>query len=253
VNLVFTNFSVGTNPGAVIDGITLGPNAFTQPNNNAEPPDGTNIVIGASGGGSISGDFIDFSPVPANSSGVGCQPSSNNQGWCINGKNESLASYITYTMTATSGTFSAIGLAAALAEHTIAGGASGATVFREICLGVGSSFVWSPTGDNSGVTGACALAGGTYEVLAIGTDLFGGHSNTYNPFTQSVFFSPQTVAAIRDTVYLTVSGNGNGGWSAVGAFGTFEPTPEPASLLTMSSGIMVLGLLAWLRKRKAQA
>lgn len=258
-NLQFSNFNVGTDSaGATIDGILLGPNSTFS---NGTIPDNTNPQITLS---SAPGGYgIEFAGVPPNSPGVGCLPSLPNgtvQGYCISGGNLSLASDTTYTMTAINGTtFDFIILQASVSEHTSAGNANAAnaTVFREFCLGV-ATVTWGTNGQT-----ACAAAGGTYGVVAVGTGFFGGHSNTYTPGAAGcdattvaqpgcpTMFAATTVAAIRDTVYLTTPSTGQGSWSAVGSFDFI--TPEPATFSMIGGGFAGLGLMAWRRKRKTRS
>ena len=244
-NLQFSNFAVGTDQNAVIDGIALGANSTFS---NGTIPDGTQITLANAPGGY----GVEFASTPVNGPGVGCLPMLPNgtvQGYCISGGALSLASDTTYTMTAINGSsFNFINLQASVSEHTSAGNtnAANATVFREFCLGV-TTVAWGTNGQT-----ACAAAGGTYGVLAVGTGFFGGHSNTYTPGADGAnFLSSFTVAAIRDTVYLTTPSNGQGSWAAVGSFDFI--TPEPATFSMIGGGFAGLGLLAWRRKRKARS
>ncbi len=233
-NLSFSNFSVGTDAGSTINGVVLGANSsgLTIPDWSA----GEGPTIAAAPGGY----GIELAADPTNAPKVGfCASNSGSQGWCINGASLSLASSVTYQMNALNGTtFDFVAMSATIGLHTNGSG-SGATsvVFREVCPGT-TTFSQNCVG---------------YQVIQIGALNFNGSFNGGNTFetgTGSVTFSPTTMAAIRDTVYL-VTPNGNGSWAAIGSFDFLAP--EPATFSMMFGGFAGLGLLAWRRKRKAQS
>lgn len=230
-NLQFSNFTVGTDPGATINGVLL------EANSGAAVP--TSAVIN---GSAPAGTFFELSPTFANGPGFGCAPSSGSSGWCINGANITLSSSVTYQVVATSGSFSSYNLSVSAAEHTVGGGGSGlpaqATFFREICIGT-TTF----TTDASGST---TCAAGNYFVMQLGTLSFAGHSNVYNTAGLAVNFTATTQAAIRDTVFLKTQ-NGNGAWAAIGAADFIAP--EPGTFVLFGAGLAGLGL-ARLRRRK---
>ena len=114
-NIQFSNFVVGTDAGAMINGTTLGANTVPL-------PDPTAILLTAASEPS----GIQLSPNPANApKGTGfCGASSGSSGWCIQGANQSLASDVTYQMVATSGTISIINLLASVDVHSSGSGST---------------------------------------------------------------------------------------------------------------------------------
>jgi hypothetical protein len=220
-NIQFSNFVVGTDAGATINGLLLGANTVPV-------PDPTNILLTAS-------SFpagIELSSNPANApKGTGfCGASSGSSGLCIQGANQSLASSVTYQMVATSGMISIINILASVDVHASGSGSTlGASslVFLEACPGV---LVF---------TQACA----GYQVLQVG--LFNAK---FQNLVQggSVSFGPTTMVAVRETVYMYTH-NGTGSFADVDFFDTF--TPEPATLGMVGFALAGLGALRF-RKRK---
>jgi hypothetical protein len=234
-DLQFSNFAVGTDAGATINGVLLG-------SNNVAVPDGTSVTLSTAPGGY----GIELAPIPVNNptpTGF-CATNSGSAGWCINGANLSLASDVTYQVNALNGsTLNFIDILATVGLHTNASGAGAtAVVFREFCLGT-STF----TVDASG-TSTCAPA--NYGVLQVGALNFTGNLNGQNTYVSASLgtgFAPTSVIAVRDTVYL-VTPNGNGSWAAIESFDFV--TPEPATFGMIGGGLIGLGLLTWRRKRK---
>lgn len=220
-NIQFSNFAVGTDTGATINGQLLAPNTVPV-------PDATNILLTAGSEGAS----IELSPNPANApKGTGfCGASSGSSGWCIQGANQSLASDVTYEMVATSGTISIINILASVDVHASGSGSTlGASslVFLEVCPG---AVVFSQ---------GCA----GYQVLQVG--LFNAKFQNLVQ-SGSIPFSPVTQAAVRETVYMFTH-NGSGSFADIDFFDTF--TPEPATFGLVGLALAGLGALRF-RKRK---
>ena len=238
LNLQFSNFVVGTINGglggAVINGITIEPNA-----GGVAPPTSSALT-----GASPAGSFFEITPIPANGPGFGCDPNSGSAGWCINGGGITLSSTVTYQVTTSSGTFNSYNVSVSAAEHTVGGAGSGlpaqATFFREICIGT--------TTFTTDAVGTTTCAGGSYFVMQLGTLSFAGHSNVYNTAFLGVSFAPQTQAAIRDTVFLKTQ-NGNGSWAAIGAADFL--TPEPGTFVLLGTALVGLGFARFRLRKKA--
>jgi len=237
MNLQFANFSVGSINGGLgganINGVTIEANSAGM----VIPP--STLINGSSPAGTI----FELSPTFANSSGVGCAPSSGSQGWCINGAGLTLSSTVTYQVTAVTGTFNTYNLSVSAAEHTVGGGGSGlpaqATFFREICTGTTTFTV--------DATGSTTCAAGHYFVMQLGTLSFAGHSNVYNTGQLDVNFgSGQTQIAVRDTVFLKTQ-NGGGAWAAIGSADLL--TPEPGTFLFFGAALVGLGFSGYRRKQ----
>jgi len=234
-NLQFSNFVVGSDPGATINGILL------EANSGAPVPTSAAIT-----GSSPAGTIFELAPIFTNGPGFGCSPSSGSAGWCVNGANITLSSSVTYQVTATSGSFNSYNLSVSASEHTVGGAGSGlpaqATFFREICIGTTTFSV-----DANGTT---TCAAGNYFVMQLGTLSFAGHSNVYNTGSLSVDFLTvnNTQAAIRDTVFLKTQ-NGGGAWAAIGAADLLAP--EPGTFVLFGAGLVGLGFAGFRRRKRA--
>jgi hypothetical protein len=208
-NALFSNFSVGTTTNTIVgpvDTITPGPNTVVLPS-------GTTITATVQGGGL---DFTTGSALPPCTTGS----------FCVNGKNQSLASTITYEISTVdnSNTLTLASLIGTI--HTHAATSTGA-VFLEICPG-GVSF---------------AQGCGGYQVNQLGT-VSGGNSLTSGQVSLS--FAGTNKVWIRETVYLT-NGNASSGDSEVLEFST--AVPEPATYGMVGLALAGIGLLKARRRR----
>jgi hypothetical protein len=180
---------------------------------------GANIFINSTTPGGLGFDAVD--PVG------GCDSNSGNAGFCIQGSNQALVQSITYTMTAASETIDFINFTGTIVSHSSGGGGAAAIVFRQICLGTATF--------TSNCGGLITLQGDT---------LVGGFQ-TLN-FNLTANFSPQTVLAVRDTVFLSTK-NATGSFAEVVGIDLVS-APEPATYLTFGSLLLGLGLARFRKK-----
>ena len=231
--LFFSNFSVGTNGGETVNGVTL-VNQLTNSHGDVVPnPLSPSVIDVFTSCPTCAGlTFFSAPPYTNNSTNQSfCDSNSGSQGFCIQGENLSSANTISYVVSALtpSGSIGQIILGATVEVHNSGSGVnSGATavVFREYCPG---SLTFSQD---------CAH----YGVLQVG--VFNAKFQTLSQVA-SVMFSPVSFAAVRDTVYLLVN-NGEGGFADIQLFSI--DTPEPATFGLMGLSLAGLGFLRYRRK-----
>jgi len=146
--------------------------------------------------------------------------------FCIQGKNQTLVSSITYNLQSTGPLISLMELDGTVISHA---NTTTAAVFREFCLGV--------------TTFTCTSASPNYRVLQIGS--VNGKFTTLNQSVSTTFAGVFDIA-IQDTVFLQVFGP-TGEWAGVTNFELF--TPEPATFGLVGLALAGLGALRF-RKRK---
>jgi len=223
LNVQFSNFMVGTDAGATINGLTLGANTVPLP--------GTDNVLLTTALSPFAG--IELSPSPANlPNGKGfCKSNSGPGGWCIQGANQSLASSVTFQMVAVNGiSISSLDILSSVDVHASGSGVllgASALVFQEVCP--------NTTVFSQGCAG--------YQVVQVGLFNAKNQNLVSSGFSS---FAPTMEVAVRDTVYLFTNA-GTGSFADVDAFDIL--TPEPATFGLVGLALAGLGALR-IRKRK---
>jgi PEP-CTERM motif-containing protein len=207
----FTNFVVTSGTTDTINGVALA--ATNWPT----PPTAGSIDLNALAGGIRLTSFVtcDSNTATPNT-------------FCVQGKNQTLASSITYDLHTTGPLISLMELDGTVISHA---NTTTAVVFREFCLGL-TTFDQTCGGDAS-----------KYRVLQVGS--VQGNFSTLSQNVSTTFAGVFDVA-IRDTVYLQTF-NGEGSFAAVTSFDLF--TPEPATFGLVGLALAGLGALRF-RKRK---
>jgi PEP-CTERM motif len=225
-NFQFSNFNVGSDAGETIGTTTLVNSLTNSHGDTVTIPTPSQIAI-TSGGGNL----LQFFAAAPFTTPTFCGASSGSGGYCIQGENLSVASDFTYTITDLSGTFNTLLVGSTVEVHSSGSGVtSGATavVFEEICPGV--------TTFSQGCAG--------YQFLQVG--VFNAKFQTLSG-SGSAVFSPTSVAAIRDTVYL-LTNNGEGSFADLQFF-TID-APEPATIGMVGFSLIGLGCMKFRRRRR---
>ncbi len=223
VDANFSNFVVGTSVATSINTVVLNPGGIYA----TIVVPATAIVLRASTANPGQILLNSFGPAAGDPF---CDPNSGSGGWCVNDQAlKAVFSQITYTATYFSA-ITTLGISIRAVSHS-SGQTDGASVaFREFCIGFAN---FSDVGANCGVGQA------NYRVVQAGV-LAG--QNLDQTFRAAISFTPNTLFAIRDTIYVHNSG-ANGSYGTILDFDSFD-TPEPATFGLMGTALLGLALLA---------